>query len=149
MPHVRPSSPEASRRMANVRQKRACAEIALRRELYRKGLRYRVAFKALKKPHRAADIDFSGRMNAIFVDGCFWYECQEHATWPTQNPDFWRKKIKANRTRDFDMAERLRSVGWTLPRFWEHEPPTDSADIVVQTVAMGESKVGASSPAHT
>lgn len=42
MPRIQPSSPEASHRMAKVRQKGTDAEIKLRRELYRSGLRYRV-----------------------------------------------------------------------------------------------------------
>ncbi|WP_276517835.1 very short patch repair endonuclease [Stenotrophomonas acidaminiphila] len=145
MPRVQPSSPEASRRMAKVRQKGTGAEIALRRELYRRGLRYRVDFEVLKKPRRVADIAFSGRMIAIFVDGCFWHGCPEHATWPKRNSDFWRKKIETNRARDADTNERLRNIGWTELRFWEHEPPTDAADIVIQTVAMGRSKRSASS----
>ena len=146
MPRVQPSSPEASRRMAQVRQKGTGAEIALRRDLYRRGLRYRVDFEVLKKPRRVADIAFPGLMIAIFVDGCFWHGCPEHATWPKQNSEFWRQKIETNRARDTDTNERLRNIGWTVLRFWEHEPPHESADIVVQTVAMGRSKRSASSP---
>lgn len=146
MPRVQPSSPEASRRMAKVRQKGTGAEIALRRELYRRGLRYRVDFEVLKKPRRVADIAFPGRMIAVFVDGCFWHGCPEHATWPKQNSDFWRQKIETNRARDADTNERLRNAGWTVLRFWGDEPPIDAADIVVQTVAMDRSKRNASSP---
>lgn len=145
MPRVQPSSPEASRRMAKVRQKGTGAEVALRRELYQRGLRYRVGFEVLKKPRRVADIVFPGLMIAIFVDGCFWHGCPEHATWPKQNSEFWRQKIEANRARDADTNERLRSIGWTVLRFWEHEPPTEAAEIVVQTVAMAKSKRCASS----
>lgn len=145
MPRVQPSSPEASRRMAKVRQKGTGAEIALRRELYRRGLRYRVDFEVLKKPRRVADIAFPGRMIAVFVDGCFWHGCPEHATWPKQNTDFWRQKIETNRARDADTNERLRNAGWTVLRFWGHVPPIDAADIVVQAVAMDRSKRNASS----
>ena len=145
MPRVQPSSPEASRRMAKVRQKGTGAEVVLRRELYQRGLRYRVGFEVLKKPRRVADIVFPGLRIAIFVDGCFWHGCPEHATWPKQNSEFWRQKIEANRARDADTNERLRSIGWTVLRFWEHEPPTEAAEIVVQTVAMAKSKRCASS----
>lgn len=145
MPRVQPSSPEASRRMAKVRQKGTGAEIALRRDLYRRGLRYRVDFEVLKKTRRVADIAFPGLRIAIFVDGCFWHGCPEHATWPKQNTEFWRQKIETNRARDTDTNERLRNIGWTVLRSWEHEPPTEAAEIVVQTVAMGKSKHGASS----
>lgn len=145
MARVQPSSSEVSRRMAKVRQTGTGAEIALRRELYQRGLRYRVDFEVLKKPRRIADIAFPGLMIAIFVDGCFWHGCPEHATWPKQNSEFWRQKIEANRARDADTNERLQSNGWAVLRFWEHESPTEAADIVVQTVALGKSTRCASS----
>lgn len=134
MPSVQSSSPEASRRMAKVRQKGTSAEIALRRELYRRGLRYRVGFEMLKKPRRVADIAFPGLRIAIFVDGCFWHGCPEHATWPKQNAEFWLQKIEANRQRDADTNERLCRIGWTVLRFWEHEPAPSAADAIANLV---------------
>ena len=140
MPRVQPSSPEASRRMAKVRQKGTGAEIALRRDLYRRGLRYRVDFEVLKKPRRVADIAFPGLRIAIFIDGCFWHGCPEHATWPKQNAEFWRQKIEANCARDTDTNERLRNIGWTVLRFWEHESPIEATETVAQAVAMARAK---------
>lgn len=140
MPRIQPSSPETSRRMAKVRQKGTDAEVALRRELYRKGLRYRVSFEVLKRPRRVADIAFPGLRIAVFVDGCFWHGCPEHASWPKQNAEFWRQKIEANRLRDADTNSRLLSIGWTVLRFWGHESPIEATETVVQTVAMVKSK---------
>ncbi|WP_260431159.1 very short patch repair endonuclease [Burkholderia stagnalis] len=130
-----PPTTEISRRMAKVRQKATDAEVALRRELYRVGLRYRIDYEVLKKPRRVADIAFPGRRIAIFVDGCFWHGCPEHATWPKRNAEFWRQKIETNRLRDADTNERLRSLGWTVLRFWSHESPTDAARVVANLVA--------------
>ena len=73
MPQLLPSSPDTSRRMAKVRQKGTDAEVALRREMYRIGLRYRIDYEVLRRPRRVADIAFPGRKIAIFVDGCFWH----------------------------------------------------------------------------
>ncbi|MFG0872298.1 very short patch repair endonuclease [Aeromonas media] len=146
MPRVQPSSPEASRRMAKVRQKGTGAEVALRRELHQRGLRYRVDYEVLKKPRRVADIAFPCLMIAIFVDGCFWHGCPEHATWPKSNAEFWRQKIETNRVRDDDTNQRLQCTGWIVLRFWEHELPNEAADVVVQAVAMGRSKHRASPP---
>lgn len=148
MARIKPSSPETSRRMAKVRQKGTDAEVALRRELYRIGLRYRVDYEVLKKPRRVADVAFPGLRIAIFVDGCFWHGCPEHASWPKQNAEFWRQKIETNRHRDADTNERLRSMGWTVLRFWEHESPAEAAEVVAQTVAMARSKRSASPGAH-
>ena len=141
MPRVQPSSPEASRRMAKVRQKGTEAEIALRRELYRRGLRYRIDFEVLQKPRRVSDIAFPRLKIAIFVDGCFWHGCPKHASWPTkQNAEFWKQKIEANALRDTDTNERLRSIGWTVSRFWEHESPIKAADTIVRLIATTRSK---------
>lgn len=129
------SSSDASRRMAKVRQKGTDAEMALRQELHRIGLRYRIDYDVLRKPRRVADVAFPGRKIAVFVDGCFWHGCPEHATWPKQNAEFWRQKIEANRRRDADTNERLRRLGWTVLRFWSHESPAEAAQTVAHVVA--------------
>jgi DNA mismatch endonuclease (patch repair protein) len=140
MPSIQPSSPEASQRMAKVRQSGTAAEIALRRELYKIGLRYRVGYEVLKKPRRVADVAFPGRKIAIFVDGCFWHGCPEHATWPKMNAEFWRRKIEANRQRDADTNERLRVLGWTVLRFWSHESPVEAARTVARAILDADMK---------
>lgn len=100
MPSVSPSSPEASRRMARVRQRGTDVEIELRRALHALGLRYRLQVPLSRKPRRVADIVFIGARVAVFVDGCFWHGCPLHATWPKENAGFWRAKIEANRARN-------------------------------------------------
>lgn len=127
MPRSHPPSPETSRRMAKVRQKGTGAELALRRELHRRGLRYRVSFEVLKKPRRVADIVFPRLRIAVFVDGCFWHGCPEHATWPKQNAEFWRHKIETNQARDADTVARLQAAGWKAVRIWAHESPAEAA----------------------
>ena len=135
-----PSSSDASHRMAKVRQTGTDAELALRREMYRIGLRYRVGYEVLKKPRRVADVAFPGRKIAVFVDGCFWHGCPEHATWPKRNAEFWRQKIEANRQRDADTNARLDAAGWTALRFWSHESPAKAAATVASVVAKTDAK---------
>lgn len=135
MSRVQPSSAAASRRMAKVRQKGTAPEIAMRRQLYRIGLRYRVNYEVLKKPRRVADLAFPRLKIAVFIDGCFWHGCPEHASWPKQNAEFWRQKIEANRLRDRDTNERLRNEGWKVLRFWEHESPNVAAEAIAEVVA--------------
>lgn len=139
MPPILPLPSDASCRMAKVRQTGTNAELALRREMFRIGLRYRVGYEVLKKPRRVADVAFPGRKIAVFVDGCFWHGCPEHATWPKRNAEFWRQKIEANRQRDMDTNDRLRSLGWRVLRFWSHESPSEAAKIVACTVALADS----------
>lgn len=146
MSSVKPSSTQASRRMASVRQHNTAAEIALRRELYRNGLRYRVGYVVLKRPRRVADVAFPGVKIAVFVDGCFWHGCPEHATWPKQNAEFWRHKIETNRARDADTNMRLEASGWKVIRVWEHESPVTAAETIARLVAKAKTARSKSPP---
>ena len=128
MPRVSPSSHEASLRLARVRQKDTDVELALRKELHAKGLRYRLHVPLLTKPRRVADIVFSSAKVAVFVDGCFWHGCPEHASWPKSNAQFWREKIEANRARDLDTDQRLQASGWQVVRVWAHECALQAAE---------------------
>lgn len=129
-----PSSPEASRRMARVRQRGTDIELELRRALHALGLRYRLQVPLLSKPRRVADIVFLGPRVAVFVDGCFWHGCPLHATWPKENAEFWRAKIETNRARDADTDRRLGEFGWEVIRIWAHELPADAARHVFKIV---------------
>ena len=140
MARILSSSPEASRRMAKVRQKSTGAEVEVRRELYRRGLRHRVDFEALKKPRRVVDIAFPGCRIAVFINGFFWHGCPEHATWPKQNAEFWRQKIEANRLREADTNSRLFDSGWTVLPFGEHQSPIDAAETIAQMVTKAKAK---------
>lgn len=120
--------------MQRVRQKDTSAESALRRDLYARGLRYRIHVPVLTKPRRVADVAFCGPRVAIFVDGCFWHGCPLHATWPKANADFWRTKILANQERDRDTDRRLQADGWKVVRVWAHEPPERAAERIAKII---------------
>jgi DNA mismatch endonuclease (patch repair protein) len=75
------------------------------------------------------DIAFLGPKVAVFLDGCFWHGCPEHATSPKSNADWWRKKLDGNIARDRETTDHLASLGWAVLRFWEHEM---TADVVEQ-----------------
>lgn len=128
MTNPRPSSPETGKRLARVKQTNKSPEIALRQKLHARGLRYRVQASLLKRPIRTADIVFHAKKIAIFVDGCFWHGCPEHATWPKSNSAFWKDKILTNRARDQDTNRKFEEAGWTVLRVWEHEDPAKAAD---------------------
>jgi DNA mismatch endonuclease (patch repair protein) len=134
MPRVSPSSHEASLRLARVRQKDTNVELALRKELHAKGLRYRLHVPLLTKPRRVPDIVFSSAKVAIFVDGCFWHGCPEHGSWPKSNAQFWREKIEANRARDADTDQRLQASGWQVVRVWAHESAPQAAKRIEEIV---------------
>lgn len=131
---MKPSSPEASKRLAKVRQADTSAEMRLRRVLHARGLRYRVGVTLIRRPRRVVDIVFRKRKVAVFVDGCFWHGCPEHSTSSKSNADFWRNKIETNKRRDADTDRRLEESGWTVIRVWEHEDPERAADQICKTL---------------
>src|SRR5438034_877765 len=106
------SSADVRRRMQATRQRDTPAEVALRSALHRLGLRFRVQRRPIAGLSRRADIVFSTARVAIFVDGCFWHGCPEHATWPKKNARWWREKIEGNRRRDADTDAQLEAGGW-------------------------------------
>ena len=109
-------------------------ELAVRRLLHARGLRYRVDHPLPFDRRRRADVLFPRVRVAVFIDGCFWHGCPKHGTSPRANAEFWRAKIERNRERDADTDRRLREAGWAVLRFWEHEDPADVADEVERQV---------------
>lgn len=110
------------RRMPRVSTK---PELALRRELHRRGLRFRINHPAL--PGRP-DVAFTRARIAVFVDGCFWHRCPEHGTLPRNNRDWWLAKLDRNVARDRAKDAALADLGWTVLHVWEHERPDAAAD---------------------
>lgn len=117
----RPKDPATSHRLSQVGQRDTALEKALRSELHRRGMRFRVQARIIPGLRRTADIVFRSARVAVFVDGCFWHCCPEHATYPKNNADWWRVKLEANVARDRDTDQRLRKLGWLSVRIWEHE----------------------------
>jgi DNA mismatch endonuclease (patch repair protein) len=105
-------------------------ELAVRRELHRRGRRFFVDRPPLAGLRRRADLVFPRRRVAVYVDGCFWHSCPVHATRPKNNADWWAAKLAANVARDRDTDDRLAAAGWTVVRVWEHEDPVAAADRV-------------------
>jgi DNA mismatch endonuclease (patch repair protein) len=109
-------------------------ELALRRELFKRGLRYRVCLRPLKDVRRTVDIVFPRVKIAVLVDGCFWHGCPEHHRPPKAHADYWETKVRRNAARDEETTRLLRDAGWQVIRFWEHEDTRDMADIVQDAV---------------
>ncbi|WP_432120652.1 very short patch repair endonuclease [Streptomyces sp. S1] len=97
-------------------------ELAVRRLLHASGLRYRVNVPVPGMTRRTIDIAFGPAKVAVFLDGCFWHGCPQHATQPKSNAEWWRTKLDKNMARDRETTEHLEALGWTVLRFWEHAP---------------------------
>lgn len=125
---MQPPSEQKRRAMQAQRAWNTGPELALRRELHRRGLRYFVHRRPLVGIRREADIVFVRARVVVFVDGCFWHCCPQHRTNPKNNAEWWRTKLERNRDRDADTDLRLRAAGWDVLRVWEHESVNDAAD---------------------
>ena len=115
--------------MSRLARRDTAPELAIRRELHRRGFRYYVDRRPLPNLRRKADIVFPRAKLAVFVDGCFWHGCSEHGKRRHRtNEWYWSDKIETNIVRDRDTDARLRAAGWRSARIWEHEAPADAVE---------------------
>lgn len=130
-----PSSPHATATMRANRGRDTGPEIRLRARLHQAGLRFRKN-RRIDLPDGSVrpDIVFLGPRVAVFVDGCFWHGCPEHAEFPVANAEFWRTKIERTRVRDVEQTARLERNGWCVTRIWEHEAVDSAAQRVSEAV---------------
>lgn len=125
------ASSEAARKvMLGNRSRDTKPELAVRRLLHAMGLRFRVAYRPEPELRRTADIVFTRRRIAVFIDGCYWHVCPLHGTAAKSNAEYWSEKLARNVARDADTTAQLLDAGWTVLRFWEHESPADVADAI-------------------
>ncbi|MFF7263618.1 very short patch repair endonuclease [Streptomyces sp. NPDC008159] len=121
------SSAARRRNMQAIRSRDTAPERLIRQLVHAQGLRYRVAAKPLPGLRRTADMVFRPTRVAVFIDGCYWHGCPEHYVPPKTNAGYWSDKVARNMARDRDTDQRLTEAGWTVLRFWEHEPAVDCA----------------------
>ena len=142
-------TPHVSSRMSRQARKDTAPELALRKELHRRGCRFRKEWAVPGLPRRRIDIAFTRRRVAVFVDGCFWHACPVHATAPLANGAWWSAKLSKNVARDRDTDDHLRRLGWTVVRVWEHETLGQAADRIVSVlVAAGHTRPRATAEIH-
>jgi DNA mismatch endonuclease (patch repair protein) len=112
--------------MKNVKLRDGPLEILVRKALWAQGYRYRCHVRTL--PGRP-DIVFPRERIAIFVDGDFWHGWRL-PSWEHKLSPFWRDKLRTNRQRDARNFRKLRQLGWTVIRLWQHEIKKDLASCV-------------------
>ncbi len=111
------------------RRRDTLPEMRVRRLLHARGLRYLVdvAPAGIKAK---ADIVFTRRKIAVFIDGCFWHQCERHGPVPRANAEYWAPKLARNVERDRQVNQELTELGWEVLRYWEHEDPAAIADSI-------------------
>ena len=106
--------------MSRIRCKDTKIEVALRKELWSRGLRYR---KNVKTVPGKPDIAFIGKKVAVFCDSEFWhgYDWEHRKDDIKTNREFWITKIERNIQRDKEVNQILEEQGWIVLRFWGKE----------------------------
>lgn len=114
------TTPDISKRMANVRLKKGKAETLLAKTLWHKGIRYRLNYRKLPG---SPDIAITKHKIAIFIDGEFWhgYDWENRKPRLKSNREYWIEKIEENMARDNRNNELLTADGWAVLHFWEKE----------------------------
>lgn len=111
-----------SRIMSRVRSKDTRAELALRRGLWKRGVRgWRCNVRAV---FGTPDLLWKRRRIAVFVDSAWWHGHPSRWT-PGKLPPKWDEKIARNRHRDEEVNRVLAEEGWTVIRLWDFELQRD------------------------
>jgi DNA mismatch endonuclease, patch repair protein len=141
---LQPSSKRASiaARAASAKRNTRC-ELVLRRELWRRGYRYRLHVSGV--PGRP-DIVFRRQRVAIFCDGDFWHgrdlENRLAKLMRGHNSAYWTAKIQRNVERDRQNTAELKAAGWDVLRFWETDVLRDTlnaADRIAGVLSVKQS----------
>ena len=108
-----------SKNMSRIRSKDTSIEVALRKALWKEGIRYRKNYRALPG---TPDIAITKYQLAIFCDSEFFHGKDWEILKPRlekgNNPDYWVKKIARHRERDIRNDQKLLAMGWTVIHFW-------------------------------
>ena len=105
-----------SRNMAAIKGKNTKPELILRSLLHQAGFRFRLNSTLPGKP----DLILPKYRAAVFMHGCFWHShgCPRFKQ-PTENSDFWRRKLERNIRRDKEVSYLLKEAGWRQLIIWE------------------------------
>jgi DNA mismatch endonuclease (patch repair protein) len=132
--------------MSRIRSSDTGPELALRRALWRAGLRgYRVHLRSL--PGRP-DIVWPRFKVAVFVDGAFWHG-HPSAFKPGKSGAYWDAKIARNVARDKASGLALEALGWRVIRLWDFQLKRDLDGCVADIdEALAASAATAAGPAQ-
>lgn len=103
--------------MSHVKNKDSEIERILRKELWKRGLRYR---KNVASVYGKPDIVFLRKKIAVFCDSEFWhgFDWEHRKNDIKSHKEFWIPKIERNIQRDTEVDNKLKADGWIVIRFW-------------------------------
>lgn len=125
-----------SRYMAGIKSKDTSPEVRIRKELHRRGYRYRLhSGKLTGKP----DVVLKKHRAVILVNGCFWHMhgCKLFKL-PQTRTEFWKEKLESNVRRDQRNQVLLNEEGWRVFVIWECGIKSKKQLVVEQAVDVFE-----------
>jgi DNA mismatch endonuclease, patch repair protein len=102
--------------MSRIRGNNTAIDLKMEKMLREIGYKYEMYPKMYGNP----DFILPRKKIAIFCDGDFWHG---YMYYKKKKPakKFWQNKIEENIRRDRRISRKLRSEGWSVLRFWEHD----------------------------
>ena len=154
------SAQQRHNNMAAIRSKDTKPEMIVRRELWKRGFRYRLNHKRLPGH---PDLVLRKYRTCIFVNGCFWHghgvalpqiadvrskmegegtncllplESSKCCKIPKPNREFWVAKIRRNKERDKEEQKKLATMGWHCITVWECELKPSKREETLESIAF-------------
>lgn len=119
--------------MSRVKSKNSKIEILFRKELWKRGFRYRKnSVKCFGKP----DIVLPKYKTVIFLDSCFWHGCKKHCRLPSTRIKYWTKKIERNKKRDKEVSKYYKKQDWQIFRIWEHNLVNKNFELIYKRIII-------------
>lgn len=101
--------------MSRIRGKNTKIEIIIGDIMRSNGIRF------VSHPKIFGNPDFlAGEKTAVFCDGDFWHGFRYNIKKKPESK-FWRDKIEENMRRDRRVTRKLRKMGYSVVRLWEHD----------------------------
>lgn len=118
--------------MSRIRSKGTGLELIFKKALESVGIPFAMHYNILGKP----DFVIIDSKIAIFCDSDFWhgFDWDHKKINIKSNKDYWIPKIERNILRAKIVNAKLRKMGWSVLRFWEHEIYTDINDCLEKTI---------------
>jgi DNA mismatch endonuclease (patch repair protein) len=104
--------------MAAIRSTNTKPELIVRKLLHDAGFRYRLHRRDLPG---TPDLALRKWNSLIEVHGCFFHAhgCHSVRKPPSENAEFWAKKLSGNAARDRRNAEAVAALGWRRLVIWQ------------------------------
>jgi len=133
-----PSSATVRARFRRQGRRDTAPELAVRRRLHARGVRYRVDVRPCRETRARGDLVWKGRRLVVFIDGRrtpLPPTARTLAAGPCRGAG--SAKLAANVARDRRTDAVLTGLGRRVLRFWEHEDPEAVADAICGELDRG------------